>query len=235
MGPLAVQVDELGAGLGQGGGGGQAAVDVGPRAAVGRHHPGQHQLGVAVDEPTLDAGRRRRRGARRWRRRWRPSSRLMASTSMVLPAPVSPVRAVMPGPSTRSISVMTPRSRMRSSVSISGRSARTWSSGSGGSGGRRSARTGPPRRSARQVTVSPSARPATRRPSTDRSAGRWPSTSTVDRLRRVEHERPVEQHVGRHRGEQDGADAGATRSGPRADSEYAVEPVGVATMRPSVA
>ena len=65
----------------------------------------------------------------------------MASTTSVLPAPVSPVTAVMPGPSTSVSSPMTPRSVTASSISISarpigsviGRSGRTWPSGCGGS------------------------------------------------------------------------------------------------------
>ena len=48
-----------------------------------------------------------------------PISSSMASTTSVLPAPVSPVTAVIPGRSTRVSSSMTPRSRTASSSSIS--------------------------------------------------------------------------------------------------------------------
>ena len=46
-----------------------------------------------------------------------PMSQSMAVTSIVLPAPVSPVSTVRPGPSRRSTSAMTPRFSMRSSLS----------------------------------------------------------------------------------------------------------------------
>ena len=70
-----------------------------------------------------------------------PISSSIASTTSVLPAPVSPVTAVMPGPSTSESSAMTPRSVTASSVStassrtvhrtdvigvVIGRSAGTW-------------------------------------------------------------------------------------------------------------
>ncbi len=47
-----------------------------------------------------------------------PSSRLRAPTRRVLPAPVSPVRAVMPGPRPTVTSSITPRSRTWSSTSM---------------------------------------------------------------------------------------------------------------------
>ena len=50
-----------------------------------------------------------------------PTSRLIASMSIVFPAPVSPVSAVRPPPSTRSSRSITPRDSMWSSWSISGR------------------------------------------------------------------------------------------------------------------
>src|SRR5207249_1390215 len=50
-----------------------------------------------------------------------PEQRLMG-----LPAPVSPVSAVIPGPNTNVRSAITPRSRTRSSASIIGRAVRTW-------------------------------------------------------------------------------------------------------------
>ena len=95
-------------GLGQRRRGGQPAVDVGPAPAVGRDDPGQHQLLVVVDEATLDHGLGSRPGAPAWRRPGRRPAGRCASTSIVLPAPVSPVSAVMPGPSTRESSAMTP-------------------------------------------------------------------------------------------------------------------------------
>src|SRR4249920_545609 len=48
-----------------------------------------------------------------------PTSRLIASTSIVLPAPVSPVNAVKPGCSTRSSASITPIDSMCNSWSIS--------------------------------------------------------------------------------------------------------------------
>ena len=68
-----------------------------------------------------------------------PSSRLRASTSRVLPAPVSPVSAVMPGPRATVTSSMTPRLRTRSSTSVAhllvptGRPGGTWPGGWRGS------------------------------------------------------------------------------------------------------
>ena len=50
----------------------------------------------------------------------------------------------------------------------------------------------------------PRASDATRWPSTDSTTGRWPMTSTSTGLLGVEHERPVEEHVRRHRREQQG-------------------------------
>src|SRR3954469_19799576 len=47
-----------------------------------------------------------------------PINSSMASTTSVLPAPVSPVSAVMPASRTRVRSAITPRSRTRSSVSM---------------------------------------------------------------------------------------------------------------------
>src|SRR6266508_5681384 len=49
-----------------------------------------------------------------------PTTRSSASTSIVLPAPVSPVMAVRPPPSTRSMRRITPRSSMWSSESTVG-------------------------------------------------------------------------------------------------------------------
>ena len=52
---LAVQVDELGADLGQRGHRRQATVEVRPRATVGGDDPGEHVLVVVDHEPTLDS------------------------------------------------------------------------------------------------------------------------------------------------------------------------------------
>ena len=50
----------------------------------------------------------------------------------------------------------------------------------------------------------------------------------------VEHEGAVEEHVRRDRREEQARWRGET-IGPRAENEYAVEPVGVATISPSAA
>ena len=54
-----------------------------------------------------------------------PTTRLIASTTIVLPAPVSPVRTVKPSPNARLTRSMTPRFSIASSTSISGRPTRT--------------------------------------------------------------------------------------------------------------
>ena len=141
VGVLAVQVDEACAALGQAAERRHATVDVGPADRPRRGHgPGQDQL-VAVRPRRRRSGPRRLASVGPGRTRTGsarpPSSSSMASTTSVLPAPVSPVRAVMPGPRTRVRSAITPRSRTRSSASISGRSARTSASGCGGSRARR--------------------------------------------------------------------------------------------------
>ena len=130
-----------------------------------------------------------------------PTSSSIASTSIVLPAPVSPVTAVSPVPSTSSMRSMTPRFSMCSSVSISGRPGRTWPSGSGGT-------DAPPKRTklavaadGAQRTTSPSSsaahRAAVHRAMTRR---RSPMHLDLDHLGGVEHERAVEQHVRRRPG-----------------------------------
>jgi hypothetical protein len=56
VGVLAVEVDQSAPRVGQRPDGGQAAVDVGPAAAAGGHHPAEHDLVVAHLEPALDHG-----------------------------------------------------------------------------------------------------------------------------------------------------------------------------------
>ena len=70
-----------------------------------RHDPAHDDLVVAADdEATLDAASAHR-GARPWSSARPPTSSSMASTTMVLPAPVSPVTAVRPGPRTSASSL----------------------------------------------------------------------------------------------------------------------------------
>jgi hypothetical protein len=98
--------------------------------------------------PLVRSGRRRRRGRGAWQhrrhtedrlddrgvdaapdevgRRTRTEQQLQAVTSIVLPAPVSPVMTVSPGPSTSEESSMTPSPRMWSSSITTGS---PWSSG----------------------------------------------------------------------------------------------------------
>ena len=136
---LAVQVDEVAAALGELGRGREPAVDVAARAPVGGNDPREHDLVVAVDEPpstrASSAPSRTSDGVGA-----AADSSSSASTISVLPAPVSPVIAVMPGPSSRQRSAMMPRFSTRSSTSIAltGPPGRTWPSGSGGSRGGRS-------------------------------------------------------------------------------------------------
>ena len=95
-----------------------APVDPRPGAALGRDGAGQDDLRRrrATKRPSTSAsvapGRTRLGSARP------PTSSSSASTSSVLPAPVSPVSAVIPGPRSRVTDSMTPRSRTRSSTSI---------------------------------------------------------------------------------------------------------------------
>ena len=204
---LAVQVDERGAALGELGRGREPAVDVGAAAPVARARPGASTTSSpsSVDEAPLDP----RLGApvahQRRRRRVRPTRSSTASTSSVLPAPVSPVIAVRPGPSTRSRSATIPRSTTWSSTSTcapTGRRGRTWPSGSGGSRGGPNVTMRAGRGPAVQVTASPAASSPSSRPSTVSVDRAVVGHDEAQRLVGAEHERPVEQHVGRHRRQQ---------------------------------
>ncbi len=120
LGVLPVEVDQPGPGLGQGRDRRHAPVDPGPGPSLGGHGPGQDDLLVVDDEPALRPGPGLAPGRTRTGSARPPTSSSRASTSSVLPAPVSPVRAVMPGPSSSVTASMTPRSRTRSSTSIGG-------------------------------------------------------------------------------------------------------------------
>ena len=56
MGVLPVEVDDPDGRLGEGGDGRGPPVDVGPGPPVDRDHAGEHELVVADDEATVDAG-----------------------------------------------------------------------------------------------------------------------------------------------------------------------------------
>ena len=132
---LAVHDDEFVAEFGEHAGGGAAAADrrrgCGPRSrpsgraaarapvADGSSSPpaSRDALGDRAVARARASGPRPtpapRRSARRRSRRAAPSSSPSAVTTIVLPAPVSPVIAVKPGPSGSVASAITPRSRMR--------------------------------------------------------------------------------------------------------------------------
>ncbi len=108
---LTVEVDRGGAELGQRGETvASRPLDVRPpRPSVGGDDTAEDDLLLTVQEPTLDPGLRRP-GADPRPVGATATRRLIASTSMVLPAPVSPVRTVRPAPRTMSCRSMTPRS-----------------------------------------------------------------------------------------------------------------------------
>src|SRR5438270_5117680 len=129
-----------------------------------------------------------------------PTSSSMASTTRVFPAPVSPVSAVIPGPSTRRRSSMTPRSRTASSVSIGVLPVRETELGlhdfeevaplegdeAGGVGGRCAGDcVAPPHRPQLAAVYGQDRRPVV-------------DELDANGLRLVEHEAPVEEHVGGH-------------------------------------
>ena len=243
MGVLAVEVDQGLAQRRQLAGGGQPPVDVGAAAARAGHGPGHHHLGglvaVAVGgahEAPLDPRLVGPRCARAAGRPGPPTSSSMASTTMVLPAPVSPVTAVMPGPRTRRSSAMTPRSRTASSTSA----ASPHRSLNPNLAFRMRRKSRGPKVTNRadsdaavQVTASPRRSVPRLCPSTDSVAERSPTTSMRTRGG-GQHERAVEQHVGRDRGHQQAAMGGLDDRSPRREA-YAVDPVGVATIKPSAA
>ena len=117
VGVLGVQVDEAAGQLGELAGGDEAPVAIGAGPAGARHHPGEDELVVVHHEPALHGGllgpgaHDRRVGsvarpAARWRR-----------PAWSCPAPVSPVRAVIPGSSRSVTPSITPRSLTDSSAS----------------------------------------------------------------------------------------------------------------------
>ena len=185
-------------------------VDPCPRAALGRHRPGDDDLALAL-------GRRRPRSAPRpWPRlapartmvgsARPPSTSCSASTTSVLPAPVSPVSTVIPGRTSSDRSSMTPRSRTRSSVSIvaaasayCSRSAsrRNRSSAPKPWGSLRTTRTG--RAATRQVTVEPGSRRPISWPSMTSAAARSGAISHRDPLGVGQDQAAVEREVRRHR------------------------------------
>ena len=149
-----------------------------------------------------------------------PTSSSMASTRSVLPAPVSPVSAVMPGTEHEDELVDDPEVAngelgQHGSAVPRQRSLRPnfafrmrWKL-------RRPNVTSRALRSAgEQSTMSPSPSSPTLVPSTDNVGGTVADHLEAERLARIEHQRAVEQHVRRHRGEHEGAMARATRSAP---------------------
>ena len=169
-------------------------------------------------------------------RRGRPQSRSSASTSNVLPAPVSPVITVRPAPSVTCSSAMMPRFSTRSSDSI-GLPVREPELGLqdlvevARPHARRAAaaraRRGTARDRPEQARPARGRRPssATGRPSVTTNATSSCSASTSDRSNSMCGEIGVSTRQRR---------SGDT-IGPPAENEYAVCPVGVATMRPSAA
>ena len=128
----------------------------GPRA----DDAAQHQLGVVVDlaagvaDPLARGrvGRRPRAARRRWPARAPvrtraasarpPNSSSSPVTTIVLPAPVSPVTTVSPGPSGSTASSITPSPRMRSLLQHRARAARLSGRLGGGGAASRRLRTG---------------------------------------------------------------------------------------------
>ena len=230
---LAVHLDERAPQVGERGGRGELPADAGTALPVRTDGPRQDDL--AVLRPLRRAGARsrrtgpgrerpsRRRRTRCAARRGSPNASAMATVTMVLPAPVSPVRTFRPGCSSRSRSSMTPRPLMCSSRSTARdpiprvRHPPSPSSPSVGSPGqlelvadpgeergasaRRTSRAG---RSAPGCV--PGCRPAARRSRARRptgAPGSSPFTSSSDLLVGAEDERAVEHHVRGDRGEHD--------------------------------
>ena len=114
----------------------RSTADLCTRPPVGTHDPAEQQrvvveISAELVEQLGDAARRPRAVGRRWprerirtrpaqRRPRPPNSRPRPVTTIVLPAPVSPVTTVRPGESSSTASSMTPRSLMRSSSSTIG-------------------------------------------------------------------------------------------------------------------
>ncbi len=107
----------------------------GPRPALARHRPADEQhtvvddpaglLGLGSDveaSPAMSRTPSTRARAAPWRTTdasaREPSSRPSAVTTMVLPAPVSPVTTLSPGPNSSNASSITPSDEIRSSSSI---------------------------------------------------------------------------------------------------------------------
>ena len=141
------------------------------------------------------------------------------------PAPVSPVSAVIPGPRMTVTSSMTPRFAHPQLDEHAGppaspyRSARwnlarrmAWKSRV--AEGDQPSRAGRPRRQSRRPRVRAV---VTVTPSTTRTADRGLEHLEPQPLGRVEHQRPVEEHVGRDRGQRRWPAAGARGPGPRAE------------------
>ncbi len=225
---LPVDRDELVGELPEHRHGGAPPADGRTAAALGRDGAGQDEFavldgaagvvdalgdGVVVrDVPAAPRPRRStHRGGPSSRRRARRAGGRARVTIIVLPAPVSPVTTVKPGPSSSVVSPMTPRSEIAIS-SITARPRRpagghatrrrgSWnfatSRSVNGASFSRATRTevratdGPRRRSARRQVV----RPAAVAPQ-HADAARAPEHLDRERAVRADHDRPREQGVG---------------------------------------
>ena len=163
-----------------------------------------------------------------------PSTSWSASTTSVLPAPVSPVSAVMPGPKVSVRSSMTPRSRTRRSVST------TSGPGRPGAGSARCRRTSAARCARPARVGGPPGTPRCRRgPAAPHRRRRSPArpersgrTSTRTSCVSVSTRLRSSEKCGATGVTTMARNVGA-RMGPPAERLYAVEPVGVAMMSPS--
>ena len=131
---LAVHLDQGADDVGDGGDGGHPSLELGPAAPLDQHLAGDHDLAVLVLDPGGRQGggdlevvagvqaafdqRGRPAGTDRARVGPPPEQQGEGVTTMVLPAPVSPVSTLRPAETSRRASSMTPRSRMRSSANI---------------------------------------------------------------------------------------------------------------------
>ena len=169
-------------------------------------------------------------------------------TTMVLPAPVSPVTAVNPGPSGRVASAITPRLRIeissitRRSVSssagprhpLTGSANLRTSRSENGPGCSRASRTGTGER--RTITRAPRGRSWVRRPSHHSTPVPWvrSSTSTANTDCGPTTSARPNRACGLSGTSSIASTAGQT-IGPPAEKEYAVDPVGVDMTTPVAA
>ena len=201
---LAVEVDERPPVLGQLAGGRQPAVDVGPGATLDRHHPGQHHLLVAQHQPALD---QRLTGPRAHQRGLGPAAhqqpdrldqeglagpRLSGERGQARPEQQPGLRD---HPEITYEELEQHQRSDRPNLAL-----RIWWKRRGP---KRTKRTGSGAALKRTLLPWPSV--TARWPSMFRSALRCPTTSISIELVRVEHEGSIEQHVGRHRRQQERA------------------------------